>query len=236
MNEWFAGIHGKVAYWLIGTIGAIVLPLVGYLALQTVSKPHWSAGADIQIATNIVHKVIFVANPGPWKTRRPIVEFNKLTPVQVVSFSAGVTVKEDLNKLTVSADDGLPAGAAFFVVIKYDKNIGEPRPAVVCEGKICKNDPTFDSDLSLTALSIVTGIAVLASAVFAVVAFDRMRALRTEKESQINQALGLLLQNQDRRDEVDLSARAVGAITSQLAEVVSKAQPTRVVKGKNGKK
>lgn len=231
-----SGVHvtkGAV-FALIGkALLGLVIPIVAYIALQTVSKPFYTLGKKVFIG-NDCYQTVFVVNPGPYKTRNPEIEFSLLAGIDVVDYSVGVTVETKANKKTAKVDGGLPPGSNFFITYKYTPiPTADASPRIVCDGKQCKDSPTFDLEITLLIL-ILTGIITSIIAVFSTWGYlSTRKELRDEKTSTINKALSALIERCEAQADVTESVHAlVSFVAGKGSEVESK--PVKKDKG-NGK-
>lgn len=203
---------------------------LSYLLLQTVSKPYFSAGRVISIQGDR-YSTIFVVNPGPWKTRDPVIEFQLQSDIHVVDYSGGVSVDYKSNKIYAHTDAGLPAGCTYFITYKYASTNETPVLKVICDGKPCKDTPTFDMDLTLKTLLIIGGICILISAFSTVLFINARLELEKEKNSTISRSLGALLTKIAKgggEDDVKASMAALNNTAQGLAEVAKHMRPQRI--------
>lgn len=210
---------------------------LSYIGLQTVSKPYWQAGKQVLIG-NDRYETIIVVNPGPWKTRHPVIEFQSESFIHVIDSSSGVSVDTKENKIYAHTDEGLPAGCFYFITFKSAITNEIPIPKVTCEGKSCKDTPTFDLDLTLTFLSVIMGACILITA-FCVILFIRARIdLRNEKIGVVALALEKLLIKMTNGGEEDVkaSASALAEATKGLTQVMQHIHSQPVTKPVNKKK
>lgn len=207
-----------------------------YILLQTVSKPYWSAGRIITIQGER-YETVFVINPGPWKTRDPVIEFQLQSDIHVVDYSGGVSVDYKSNKIIAHTDAGLPAGCLFFITYKYAETNESPDLKVVCDGKPCKDTPTFDLDLTLKVLLVIGGICILITA-FCVSLFILARLeLQKEKSGNIAKSLAALLTKIAKgggEEDVKASINALNVTAKGLTEVAQHMQ-TQTIKAKDKK-
>lgn len=143
-------------------LGALVVPLlalISYVLLNTACKPYWST-SKFEVADDCYHSY-YITNPGPYKGRKPFIEFLAETGGSIVGGSPGVDVTNHGGKLHVAPEFELPAGAVFFLTYKHPKANKDPVPMVVCDGKICKENSTMDNDMIMTLLMIIILLLVL---------------------------------------------------------------------------
>jgi len=220
----------QIIPWLIGAIGMGCVSVAAYVVLNTVSKPYWTIGSQIPVGTDY-YQTLFVFNPGPWATRTPEVEFHSLSnSIQIISFSPGVKISNDSDEVCAQPGEGLVPGGIYFITYKYSANLAwEARPDVICDGKLCKDDPTFDLDLTLKCLLLLGGLCILACFFTVGYCGKVVGELRYEKQSTIRTAIAELLAA--RKADVDVleSARALATLLNGVKDgtVHIKAKPVR---------
>jgi hypothetical protein len=236
IEGWLSEIIKKHAGTFIGALLVITLSAGSYIFLHSVAKPYWISGTQTVIAGECLHTYAII-NPGPWSTRKPKIELPLQQGAQIVDCSPGVNVEQKIaiNRLWASMDEGLPPGCLFFVTYRHQyptNSASEPVPAVMCDGKPCKNAPTFDLDLSLKLLVGAGALAVFGVVGISLLYLKALHQLASEKDSTTRSALETLLSKEAARATVDESERSFGEVESKLSNI--KASP-KSVKKKNNK-
>jgi hypothetical protein len=112
-----------------------------------------------------------------------------------------------------------------------------PHLKVTCDGKPCKDTPTFDLDLTLKLLLAVGGICISISSL-SLILFIRARIdLQKEKSGTITAALGALLTKIAKgggEEDVKASIDALNVTAKGLSEVAQHMRTQTIVKNKKG--
>jgi hypothetical protein len=187
-------------------IFSLIIPIVAYIALQTVSRPYYTLGKLIYVETNC-YQTVFVVNPGPWKTRNPKIEFFSGAGVSVVDFSPDVSVTTVGNKQTAGMDNG----------------------------KQCKESPTIDLDITMYLLILVGICSAIVAVLSTLECLDTKKELRNERASNINQALSALIDRCNAQADVSDSIHTLVSFVAGKG-VDIKAQPIKKTSGNGKQK
>jgi len=223
-------------FWgLLSWLALSLLIGISYLILCTVSHPYWQAGRQVTIG-NERFETIFVINPGPWKTRRPVIEFQLQDLVRIIDSSGGVSVESKENKIYAHTDEGLPPGMQFFITIRSSVTNDVPVPKVTCDGKPCKDTPTFDLNFTLILLLIMGGVCILITALAILLCIQARIALKNEKSGLVAKALEVLLIKMAKGGEEDVkaSSNALAEAARGLTQVMQHMHSQPVKKQRNG--
>ena len=99
-REKIFGVPKSIAQSLGLFVFGFVLTLVSDVFFQTISRPYWIDAEDSPVVGERFH-TIAVINPGPWSTRKPVIEFLKPLKVEFVDWSPSVTWDEKDRKSVV---------------------------------------------------------------------------------------------------------------------------------------
>jgi hypothetical protein len=212
----------------------LVLPILGYIALQTVSKPYYMLGKRCVIGNQYL-QTVFVVNPGPWKNRDPEIEMAIAPSAEVIDYSGGVSIEKKDNKQIATVDGGLPPGCNFFVTCIYPLNSTDTTLRIVCDGKACKESPTVDLDIMMLLL-ILIGIGIsLIAAYFALQYFRSQDELETERKSAINKALSALIEKTGAQSDINETIQALAEFRAGKGAAI-KSKPLKKDNGKGKQK
>jgi hypothetical protein len=203
------------AWQALAALVFLAFGILGYIVLQTVARSYYieneSAAGDRIIRTYLV------LNPGPWKDRKPTIEFPSSPVGTIIAQSPGVVTEMNSGRLTASPRDPLPPGCAYYIVYEYFRtNNISPEVSVMCDGKPCKRDPSFDMDVILKlhqfAALLLIGFGLLC--VLAVVKVTSI--LARERDHTIRRATETLLANGARSDSEAVEASSATLLAVQM--------------------
>ena len=236
MSDDTADLIKKAVLGLAWGALAIVVGLLTHIVLLSIAKPYWIAGDRI-VTGNETYRTYLVVNPGPWKTRTPTVEFMPDTNAALVGLSPGVTVEARPNKVCVRPDDGLPPGCGFFLTYRRTGAASaDVLPSVVCDGKPCKNAPSFDLELILKGL-LAGGCLLFVGFLIAGYMYWRTRRdLVYERATLLRRAVVEMIAKRAAAGMADEAERDVGIFKAEVEKFLKAMKPQTVNKRKGNNK
>jgi uncharacterized membrane protein YciS (DUF1049 family) len=222
VTKFFLGPAIKQLSHLVVTFFLAVCGIGLFILLQSVCKPYWMLGTVTPAGVESF-QTLFIVNPGPWKNRDPQVEFPINAGVKIVGWSGGVSVGKTDNKIFAKFDNGLPAGNLYYITYQFSSVPGaEPQPVVMCDGKVCKNSPTFDLNLTLMLLLFSCGFCLIACFFITIFYIKSMFDIRDAKQTVVHRALQELFNERraekERQSDISKTMETVSAIIEMQKE------------------
>jgi len=212
------GVRDKIKDFVWQIILAIIVIVAGLawtILLQTVARAYY-VESEAPVGTDKIVRTYLVLNPGPWKERKPTIEFPVSSSGTIIAQSPGVTTEINSGRMLISPREMLPPGCAFFAVYEYNRTSNVPaEAAVICDGKPCKREASFDMDL-IMKLHQAGGLLCIGICLLSLLAIVNVRLeLNRERAHTIRHATEILLANSSRSDNEAVKASSETILTVQ---------------------
>ncbi len=228
-----AGVPEKIKDFVWQIILAIVIIAGGLgwtILLQTVARAYYIE-SEAPVGTDKIARTYLVLNPGPWKERKPTIEFPVSSSGTIIAQSPGTITEMNSGRLLISPREMLPPGCAFFAVYEFNRTSNVPAEAsVLCDGKPCKREASFDMDM-IMKLHQAGGLICIGVCLISLLAVVNIRLeLNRERAHTIRHATEILLANSSRFDNeaVRASSETIETVQSNARQLQIQAKPKAV--------